>query len=60
MIIERSMIEMKCPKCRSEDIDCYDTEFDIPKGLHWDFYYCRNCDTHFDVKYVAVEIEIID
>jgi hypothetical protein len=60
MIIDRSMIEMKCPKCSSEDIECYETDFNIPNGLHWDFYSCRDCDAHFDVKYAAVEIEMRD
>ena len=59
-MIDRSMIEMKCPKCGSEDIDCYETAFDIPRGLHWDFYCCENCKAYFDVKYVAVEIELRD
>ena len=59
-MIDRSMIEIKCPKCGSEDICCYETDFDMSKGINWDFCDCRDCHTYFDIKYVAVEIEVRD
>ena len=53
------MIEIKCPKCGSKNFDCYDTDFDM-KGTCWDFCHCEDCDADFDIKYVAVEIELRD
>lgn len=59
-MIDRSMIEIKCPNCGSEDIECYDNDFDMSKGINWDFCCCRNCKDYFNIKYVAVEIKSID
>ena len=59
-MIERSMIEIKCPKCGSTNYDCYDTDFDMSQGIHWDLCYCEDCDAGFNIKYVAVEIELRD
>lgn len=56
-MIDRSMIEIKCPKCGSTNYDCYDTDFDMSQGLHWDLCYCEDCGDGFKIKYVAVEIE---
>ena len=50
------MIEIKCPECGSKDFYCYDTDFDMQKGIHWDLCYCENCRIDFDIKYVAIEI----
>lgn len=58
-MIKESTIELKCPKCGSKNFDCYDTDFDM-KGTHWDFCYCEDCGTNFDIRYVAVEIESRD
>ena len=51
------MVEIKCPKCASENLDCYDTDFDFEAGTHWDLCYCSDCGAEFKIKYQAVEIE---
>ena len=53
------MIEIKCPKCGSKNFNCYDTDFDR-EGTCWDFCHCEDCDADFDIKYVAVDIELRD
>lgn len=52
------MIEIKCPNCGSEDYDCYDTNCCMEMGVHWDKCYCEECGAQFDIKYIAVEIEV--
>ena len=54
------MIEIKCPKCGSKIFDCYDTDFNREDAVSWDFCCCENCGAYFDIKYVAVEIELRD
>lgn len=49
-------IEIKCPRCGSKEYECYD-EHGI-NGIHWEKCVCYDCDTQFDIKYVAVEIEL--
>lgn len=51
------MIEFKCPKCGSKNFDCYDTDFNMQEGTHWDVCYCGDCGMNFKIKYIAVEIE---
>ncbi len=51
------MIEIKCPKCGSKEFDCYDTDFNLQEGIHWDLCYCEDCGANFDIRYMAVEIE---
>lgn len=51
------MLEFKCPKCSNKDFDCYDIDFDMSAGLHWDLCSCNDCDALFKIKYIAVEIE---
>lgn len=50
------MIELTCPACGSKNFYCYDTDFDM-KGTHWDLCVCYDCNTQFNIKYVAVDIE---
>lgn len=54
------MIEIKCPKCGSEYFDCHDTEFNDSEGVAWALCYCEDCGTEFDIKYKAVEINVVD
>ncbi len=54
------MTKIKCPKCGSTSFDCYDSDFNMREGIHWDFCYCEDCDVQFTVKYVAVDIESED
>lgn len=59
-MIDRSMIQIKCPKCGEKNyIDCYDTDFSFDDGIHWDLCHCGECGADFSVKYVAVDIEVI-
>ena len=52
------MIEVKCPVCNSENINCYDIEtVDV---IQYNSYYCEECMAHFEVKYVASEIDLIE
>lgn len=52
------MIEIKCPKCGSKNFDCYDTDFILLDGICWDFCYCEECGANFNIRYMAVEIEL--
>lgn len=56
------MIEIKCPKCGSTNFDCYDVSFGCDYKTVWALCYCENedCDTQFDIKYDATEIELDD
>lgn len=54
------MIKIECPKCNSENFDCYDTDFNIQKGIHWDLCYCEECGANFNIRYMAVDIELED
>ena len=58
--MEKSLIEIKCPKCGSKDFDVYDVDFNIAQGIHWDLCYCDDCGAEFKIKYIAVEIEEYD
>jgi hypothetical protein len=49
--------KIKCPNCGSEDYECYDTT-NNGNGVCWEYCCCEDCDTQFDVKYVAVEIKL--
>lgn len=51
------MIEIKCPKCGSKEFDCYDTDFNLQEGIHWDLCYCEDCGANFNIRYMAVDIE---
>lgn len=51
------MIEIKCPHCGSKVFACYDTEFNIQKGVCLEFCYCMDCNMDFKIKYEAVEIK---
>ena len=51
------MLEFKCPKCGSEDFDCFDIDFDMSAGIHWDICSCNECEELFKIKYSVVAIE---
>lgn len=48
-------IEIKCPNCGSENYECYD-EYSMD-SVHLEHCVCYDCDTQFDIKYIAVEIK---
>ena len=52
------VIEVKCPVCSSESIDCYDIESE--NNIQYNLCYCEECSAHFEVKYVATEIKLIE
>jgi hypothetical protein len=51
------MSKVKCPKCGSEEFDCYDTNSYYDDGTHVEDCYCEECDCQFTVKYEMVEIK---
>lgn len=48
---------VRCPYCKSEDFDCYDTELDMDTGTCWAECSCKNCDREFTVEFKAVSID---
>lgn len=53
------MINLKCPKCGSEDFDCFDMDSTLDGNTKWDICSCDECGALFEIKYVAVAIEQI-
>lgn len=54
------MFKIECPKCGSDNFNCYDTDFDIRKGIHWDLCDCMDCGASFNIRYRAEDIEFVD
>ena len=51
------MSKVKCPKCGSEEFDCYDLDSYYEDGTHEENCVCYECDCQFTVKYKMVEIK---
>ncbi len=51
------MSKVKCPKCGSEEFDCYDMNSYYEDGTYEENCVCYECDAQFTVKYKMVSIE---
>lgn len=54
------MIKIECPKCGSDNFNCYDTDFNSNKGIHWDLCDCEDCGASFNVRYRVEDIELVE
>ena len=52
--------KIECPKCKSTNLDIYDTDGDINDGYFIEYHACLNCGTEFDVKADFYNIEIFE
>ena len=52
------MIEVKCPVCDSENINSYDIE--SANEIQYNLCYCEDCNAHFEVKYIATDIKLME
>lgn len=54
------MFKIECPKCGSDNLNCYDTDFNFDKGLHWDLCDCEDCGASFNIRYRVEDIELVE